>query len=75
MTQLQGRGGRVLQEQVVYQSNINGIDFDVPKEAHVNEYFAHPQKQSFVSLVAETQVIEAKKTVGRPSKSATVEIE
>ena len=74
MAQLQGRGGRMLQEQVVYQSHVNGIEFDVPKGAHVNEYFAHPQKQSFVGVIAEEKV-EVKKSVGRPSKTTTVEIE
>ena len=74
MTQLQGRGGRMLQEQVVYQSHVNGIEFDVPKGARVNEYFAHPQKQSFVGVIAEEKV-EVKKSVGRPSKTTTVEIE
>ena len=74
MTQLQGRGGRMIQEQVVYQSHVNGIEFDVPKDAHVNEYFAHPQKQSFVGVIAEEKV-EVKKSVGRPSKTTAVEIE
>ena len=74
MTQLQGRGGRMLQEQVVYQSDLNCIEFDVPKVARVNEYFADPPKQSIAGGIAEEKV-EVKKSVGRPSKTTTVEIE
>mgnify|MGYP003605350751 FL=1 len=71
MPQLMSR--RELPVQVVYQSHVNGIEFDVPKDAKVNEYFAHPQKQSFLGVMTSKPEIEKK--LVKAQKSSTVEIE